>query len=92
MNQGLITFIDQSDPLLMLSKHICGSTFAIDTFYEEGPYIRVNTEVLSLNLFISPLLMACFIIFDLRYCKIDVEIRYLLSSCVCMCHISLCAT
>ena len=33
MNQGLITFIDQSDQLLMLSKHICASTFDIDTFY-----------------------------------------------------------
>ena len=35
MNQGLITFIDQSDPLLMLSKHICSSKCGIDTFYEE---------------------------------------------------------
>ena len=34
MNQGLITFIDQSDQLLMLSKHICASTFGINTFYE----------------------------------------------------------
>ena len=35
MNQGLITFIDQSDPLLMFSKQKCGSIFGIDTFYEE---------------------------------------------------------
>ena len=35
MNQGLITFIDQTDPLLMISKHICCLKLGIDTFYEE---------------------------------------------------------
>ena len=43
MSQGLITFIDQSDPLLILSKHICGSIFGIDTFYE-GIYSTVRVE------------------------------------------------
>ena len=55
MNQGLITFIDQSDRLLMLSKYNCGSKCGIDTFNEEilrsttycegveyEQYVRVN--------------------------------------------------
>ena len=48
MNQGLITFIDQSDPLLMLSKHICGSTFGIDTFYEEILRLGQNGPINSM--------------------------------------------